>query len=163
MAANEAQSEDQGVVRRDLLTRAGVGLAGGLIGTTSSLQARTYGVREVLGEEAISRTSKNLADLLMRVSTDYQRSIGRLTPLRLKIFNDITQMFNALNPEDRGCLLSILTLGVRETLIPGAGQPSIALSTSSDIEVRPGTHDFSPPAPAREPPPAPDCKAVGVE
>jgi hypothetical protein len=163
MAGNEALSEDHGVVRRNLLTRAGAGLAGGLIGTTASLQAQAKGVREVLGEEAVWRTSKNLADLLVRLSADYEQSIDRLMPLRLRIFNDITKMFNALNPEDRGCLLSILTLGVREILVPAVGQSSAALSASSDIQVKPGSHDFSPPAPAPEPGPAPECKAQGVE
>jgi hypothetical protein len=80
-------------------------------------------------------------------------------PLRMRIFTDVVQLFNALDPNDRGCLLSILTLAVGEQIgrvSPETSSQTMAPSSQattvqSSIQVSMGHQDLS------------NCSAVGVQ
>jgi hypothetical protein len=148
---HQVGDKSHSVARRRLLNTLSTGLAGGLIGTTATSQAEAHKIEHVVDKRVVERTSQNISKLLITLSTDFQASLDNLMTLRMRIFNDVVQLFNALDPDDRGCLLSILTLEVGEQIGRVSPEAAPHATASSAITVGLGQQDLS------------KCRAIGVQ
>ena len=144
--------QDQSIARRDLLKYAGTGaIAIGLHSSTTLLQAQAHQIESVVDMRVIKRVAQNTARLLVDFSTDFEAFVNQAMPLRLQIFSDVMRLFNALDPRDRGCLLSLLTLEVRDQISPELLQEGEQEKGGPAFSVGVGQEDLS------------ECRAMGIE
>ncbi|HVF60810.1 MAG TPA: twin-arginine translocation signal domain-containing protein [Thermoanaerobaculia bacterium] len=151
-------SPDNGIARRNFLKLAGAGAVSvGLGSHAAVLEAQAQQIRSALETHVVRRAARNTARFLANFSSTYQTFLNQSLPLRLQIFSDVLRLFNSLAPRDRGCLLSLLAIEVRDqtpfisSLQGGDAETDEQGMPQPDPEVGMGQEDLS------------ECKAIGIE